>query len=103
MLKLEVVGGGWYTIDFDSHYWGFDESREGTRTASVMVPISGGTEFFLDFYSYAGSSCGAMAKMEWNIQDLMITDTGGTSLARSTWGTIKSCFGSIYWPIVLKG
>lgn len=93
-FRLVVVGGGYYTIEFDSHHWGFDESENGSSSASVLVPISGDTEFYLSFYSYAGSSYGAMAEMEWNIYDLMITDTGGTSLARSTWGSIKSCFES---------
>lgn len=90
-LRVMVPGGDYYTIEFDSHGWGFKESGQ-PMNAAVEVPLAAGQQFYLYFYSYAGASYGAMAEMLWTVDHLVITDTGGTSLQRSTWGSIKSVF-----------
>ncbi len=90
-FRLISLSGTTYTIEFDSHSWGFDQSIFGSRTAQVEVPIAGGEKFYLKFYSNASSSYGAFASMTWDIESLYITDSGGTSLERRTWAEIKSC------------
>lgn len=92
-LTVNPVTGGYYTVVFDSHSWGFDvplgSCDDGT---TVIVPLSSGDEFYLKFRSGAGSTWSAYAEMAWDVSDVMITDQNGVALERTTWGEIKSLF-----------
>ena len=90
-FRLSPLEADYYTIEFDSHYWGFIRIND-EKTTSVLIPLAGGEEFYLDFYSRASSSYGAGAEMAWDISNLQITDTTTAALEHSTWGQIKREF-----------
>ena len=90
---LEIVGGTGHTLEFDSHYWGFDGcvSCDDQRSVVLDIPVNPGDLFWLSFRSSASSSYGAYAMMDWTIFNVNIS-CGGSSLERSSWGSIKSTF-----------
>lgn len=92
-FRIMVVGGGYHTVVFSSHHWGFDRMpalSDGVTTE--VIPLTGGDEFYLQFSSYAGSSFGAYAEMAWDVADVFIADSSGTALQMETWAEIKNLF-----------
>lgn len=82
----------WYSVEFDSKSWGFDQSVSYPGTDTVAIYISEGTKFTLLLKSGASSSYGASATADWMVHQITITDQDGTALSRNTWGAIKSSF-----------
>jgi len=89
-LRLLPTAGGYYTIEFDSHSWGFDLCTDDLRTTEVEVPLSAGDSFGVSFYSRASASYGASATMDWYVEGLSISGNYETALDRSTWAGIKT-------------
>jgi hypothetical protein len=89
-LRLLPTAGGYYTIEFDSHSWGFDLCTDDLRTTEVEVPLTTGDSFSVSFYSRASASYGGSATMDWYVEGLSISGNYETSLNRSTWADIKT-------------
>lgn len=89
--RLGIVGGSLFTIEFDSHGWGFDEFTGEPVSAQVVIPVNGEDLVFLMFNTLASSDYGAYAMMDWLITDFTISGSG-SHLDLYSWGEIKHSF-----------